>query len=142
MVATSPGTVTFDASTTTDPNDPGDAGQSPILDSGLFGINDAICPSASTCDLSQAFIDVSLTIEDDGGNSNDPRVEVVIGPHLAFGNTFEGSIHGFKFDDLNGDGVRQPGEPPLAGVEIVLDWNDSLGVPRSRSTFTDDNGEY
>src|SRR5207302_1046961 len=30
------------------------------------------------------------------------------------------SIHGFKFDDLNADGVYQTGEPALPGVQFQL----------------------
>ncbi len=53
--------------------------------------------------------------------ANDPREEVVIGPELAFGNAFGGSIHGYKFEDLNGDGIWQQGiEPPLENVTITL----------------------
>ncbi|MCO6458616.1 MAG: choice-of-anchor D domain-containing protein [Pirellulaceae bacterium] len=74
--------------------------------------------------------------------ANDPRVEVVIGPELAFGNAFEGSIHGYKFEDLDGDGVWDAGEPPLAGVEIVLSWLDRAGNAQTTSTTTDDDGEY
>ncbi len=32
-----------------------------------------------------------------------------------------GTISGFKFNDLNGNGVRDPGEPGMAGVRILLD---------------------
>lgn len=29
-------------------------------------------------------------------------------------------LSGFVFDDLNADGVMDPGEPPLKGVKLVL----------------------
>lgn len=35
------------------------------------------------------------------------------------------SIHGTKWVDTNGDGVRDPGEPGLAGVTIYMDLNDN-----------------
>jgi len=35
------------------------------------------------------------------------------------------SIHGRKWDDLDGDGVQDPGEPGLAGVTIYLDQNNN-----------------
>ena len=38
--------------------------------------------------------------------------------------TLFGSISGAKFDDLNGDGIRQAGEPRLAGVTVFLDANN------------------
>ncbi len=36
------------------------------------------------------------------------------------GNRLPGQIHGFKFDDLDGDGIVDPGEPRLEGWEIQL----------------------
>ena len=41
------GTITFDIESTTDANDPFDQGQSPALDTGLFGTNIPVCPSSS-----------------------------------------------------------------------------------------------
>jgi hypothetical protein len=72
----------------------------------------------------------------------DPR-EVVIGPRLSFGNAFEGSIHGYKFNDLNGDGIWQrPAETPRPGVTIVLTWTDRNGNAQTETVVTDANGEY
>ncbi|MGA3284586.1 MAG: LamG-like jellyroll fold domain-containing protein [Verrucomicrobiota bacterium] len=48
------------------------------------------------------------------------------------------SICGVKFDDMNGDGVRQGGEPGLAGWVIQAAVN---GAPVA-STVTDANGNY
>ena len=42
-------------------------------------------------------------------------------PTLVFGNTFLGSIHGYKFEDLNGNGIEDAGDMRLAGVEITLE---------------------
>ena len=36
-----------------------------------------------------------------------------------------GSITGMKFEDINGDGVQDAGEGPLAGVTIYVDANDN-----------------
>ncbi|MHC4880489.1 MAG: choice-of-anchor L domain-containing protein, partial [Planctomycetota bacterium] len=84
----------------------------------------------------QAHLPDLLTFPD-----GDPRVEVPPRdlnedglPDLAFGNAFEGSIHGLKFEDLNGDGVRQANEPPLEGVEILLQadgpaWDIRTDIP-------------
>jgi hypothetical protein len=36
-----------------------------------------------------------------------------------------GEIHGLKWEDVDGDGVRDPGEPGLAGVTIYLDANNN-----------------
>ena len=73
---------------------------------------------------------------------NDPRTEEVVGPRLAFGNAFEGSIHGFKFLDANGNGVWGPNEGPLGGVTIVLEWTDADGNTQTAMTRTDAQGEY
>jgi hypothetical protein len=35
------------------------------------------------------------------------------------------SIQGLIFNDLNGDGIRQPGEPALAGWNCFLDFNNN-----------------
>ncbi len=56
---------------------------------------------------------------------------------LAFGNFFFASINGYKFEDVNGNGVDD-GEPRLAGVDITL--ND--GVNPSITVQTDGNGNY
>ncbi len=47
-----------------------------------------------------------------------------------------GSIWGFKFHDLNKDGVYQSGEPTLAG------WTIQLGGAATATTVTDVNGWY
>ncbi|HUN65675.1 MAG TPA: FG-GAP-like repeat-containing protein [Bacteroidota bacterium] len=47
-----------------------------------------------------------------------------------------GSITGTVYDDLNGNGVRDGGEPPLAG------WVVQLSGPSVLSTVTDNNGNY
>ena len=41
-------------------------------------------------------------------------------PDLLFGNALDGSIHGYKFHDLNGNATWDPGEPGLGGVVITL----------------------
>lgn len=54
-----------------------------------------------------------------------------------------GSISGIKFNDLNGNGGRDSGEPPLAGFDVFIDQNgngvhDSVTVdlPADRSGFS------
>ena len=55
-----------------------------------------------------------------------------------FGNFQFGNISGTKFNDLNGNGVKDLGEPGLAGWKIRLSLN---GAPRD-SMLTDANGNY
>jgi subtilisin family serine protease/subtilisin-like proprotein convertase family protein len=64
--------------------------------------------------------------------------------NINFGNRQPpGSISGFAYRDLNANGVRDTGEPGLAGVEVYIDSNNSgtkdAGEP---STFSAANGSY
>jgi len=43
----------------------------------------------------------------------------------AFGNVKEATIEGVKWHDLDGDGVKDPDEPGLAGWTIFVDRNGS-----------------
>ncbi len=70
-------------------------------------------------------------------------IRIMQEPLLAFGNAFRGSIHGYKFEDLNGNGQWERGEPGLEGVEIVLSMLDpATGNMVSVTTTTNDRGEY
>lgn len=70
--------------------------------------------------------------------------EVVLGPgqdvDVFFGNRLLGDIEGYKFEDLNGNQHRDPGEPPVKDVHVALTNPDgnSVGVP----TSTDADGRY
>ncbi|MFA4873373.1 MAG: SdrD B-like domain-containing protein [Patescibacteria group bacterium] len=54
---------------------------------------------------------------------------------LEFGNFQLGSISGMKWNDLNGDGIKDENEPGLQGWTITLN-------PGNTSTTTDENGSY
>jgi protocatechuate 3,4-dioxygenase beta subunit len=69
------------------------------------------------------------------------REEVVVGPELAFGTAFLGSIHGYQFEDIDGNGIDN-NEPRLPGVTVTLSGIDGSGNPVSQSTITDAAGEY
>lgn len=56
----------------------------------------------------------------------------------TFGNRQAGGVSGTKFDDTNGNGVRDSGEPGLAGVTIRL--TDAAGAVRT--TTTDASGNF
>lgn len=74
-----------------------------------------------------------------------PRVEVVVGAGLMFGNYVDfATMIGYKFEDLDGDGVLDGGEPPLADWNIhLLFLDDTLGwVELDTNTFTDDAGVF
>jgi large repetitive protein len=54
-----------------------------------------------------------------------------------------GEIRGVKFNDLNGNGVRDPGEPGIAGIRIYVDLNQDGRINLLEpSGITDANGAY
>jgi len=55
---------------------------------------------------------------------------------------FNGAVYGTKFEDTDGDGVHDPGEPVQAGVLVYLDDGDGVFQPGEPSTYTDANGQY
>ncbi|MCK4827817.1 hypothetical protein KA005_69455 [bacterium] len=68
-------------------------------------------------------------------------VDISAGDHVMevdFGNSNTGSISGMKFNDLNSNGVKDPGEPGLADWKIILTKPDGTTV----ETTTDSNGDY
>lgn len=60
-----------------------------------------------------------------------------------FGNFKLGAIEGIKFEDLNGNGVWNEGEPGLSGWTIYLDADlDGTFDSGETSVLTDENGRY
>ena len=64
--------------------------------------------------------------------------------NLNFGNKpVPGSVRGIKYNDLNGDGDRDPGEPGIEGIVIYVDVNNDfkigIGEP---AAITGPNGEF
>ncbi len=57
---------------------------------------------------------------------------------VSGGLVLKGSISGMKFNDFNGDGIKDLGEPGLEGWEIKL----TMANGRIISTTTDTSGEY
>ena len=54
-----------------------------------------------------------------------------------------GIISGYAFDDLNHDGLREPGEGGLAGVTVYLDLNHNGQLdPNENNAVTDSRGNY
>ena len=74
-----------------------------------------------------------------------PGQAEVVTAGLAFGNYEQTSIHGYKFNDVNGNGVDNS-EPRLNGWTITLTGTDNLGNAVSESTTTSTTavgiGEY
>jgi hypothetical protein len=59
-----------------------------------------------------------------------------------FGNFQQATKSGTKFNDLDHDGVRDAGEPGLAGWVIHLDGTDGQGIAVNLTDVTDANGDY
>lgn len=60
-----------------------------------------------------------------------------------FGNFQNATISGYKWNDQNQDGLRQPTEPKLAGWTIFIDSNANGQLdPGETSTTTDTSGNY
>jgi hypothetical protein len=74
--------------------------------------------------------------------SNPGDVTILSGSRVSgldFGNFRLGAIAGQKFNDANGNGAHDAGEPGLAGWTIVL---DAVGGATHLSTVTDASGNY
>jgi hypothetical protein len=62
---------------------------------------------------------------------------------LDFGNQLiPNAVGGVKFEDLNANGVRDPGEPPMAGVSINLLPGTPANPGPSRTAVTDASGNF
>ncbi len=73
--------------------------------------------------------------------STDPSVtQANITTYTSFTIDSTSTFSGTKFEDLNADGIRDPGEPGLEGFVIELDVNDDGVVDFSQAT--DINGDY
>ncbi len=59
-----------------------------------------------------------------------------------FGNFSNATKSGMKFNDLNGNGAKDAGEPGLPDWTITLKGTDGMGNAVSKSTTTDANGNY
>ncbi len=62
---------------------------------------------------------------------------------VDIGNVQLGSISGVKFNDLDGDGVRDNGEPGISGWRVFLDKNANGALDSGEeSALTDSEGRY
>lgn len=78
-------------------------------------------------------------------DDNKASVNLLAGQNITctFTNTQRGSISGLKFDDLNGNGVWNAGEPTLERWSIFIDENDNgLYDAGEYLSITDENGVY
>jgi hypothetical protein len=62
--------------------------------------------------------------------------------NVDFGNFKKYTVTGTKFEDLNGNGMKDPGEPGLSGWTIFNDANNNSIPDAGESTTTGANGVY
>ena len=62
--------------------------------------------------------------------------------NINFGNHRNGKIGGLKFNDLNGDEVKDIAEPGISNWKIKLDGATHNNIPVNDSAFTDNDGNY
>ncbi|MEQ8958979.1 MAG: SdrD B-like domain-containing protein, partial [Coleofasciculus sp. C2-GNP5-27] len=78
--------------------------------------------------------------------SNPSAINITSGTNATgvnFGNFQLGTISGQKFEDIDGDGVKDAGETGLAGWTIFIDANDNGSLDAGEtSTVTDGSGNY
>jgi hypothetical protein len=63
-------------------------------------------------------------------------------PTVDQGYYIPASIGNYVWEDINGDGTQDPGEPGIQGVTVTLTGTDGLGNGVTLTTVTDVNGEY
>ena len=61
---------------------------------------------------------------------------------ISVANCLTGEITGYKFDDLNGDGIQQPGDVGFAGLTVELYSSNNNVLTLVATTVTDVNGNY
>ena len=84
--------------------------------------------------LAELSDDPSDPTDDDIDGSGEPDDPTI----LAVGADVSGTV----FSDANGNGVYDPGESGILGVEIILMGTDIAGNPVNISVFTDADGNY
>lgn len=52
------------------------------------------------------------------------------------------ALQGSVWEDMNGDGIRSPGDPFISGIKIILTGTDNLGNIVLDSTWSDQDGNY
>jgi protocatechuate 3,4-dioxygenase beta subunit len=70
--------------------------------------------------------------------SGSPRTDVDAG----YVSTSIGSVSDFVWEDLNGDGLQDTGEPGISGVTVTLDGMSTSGKNITKSVVTDGGGKY
>ncbi len=139
-----------------DVGEAGLAGWTIFIDSDNDGVKDA-GETSTTTDSSGNYSFTDLTVGNytirevqqsgwEQTTTNPSAINITSGTDTTgvdFGNFQLGSISGQKFEDSDGDGVKDVGEAGLAGWTIFIDSdNDGVKDAGETSTVTDSNGDY
>ncbi|MCU0962308.1 MAG: isopeptide-forming domain-containing fimbrial protein, partial [Pirellulaceae bacterium] len=115
--------------------------------SGIYFFN-ALPPGNYRVSVDTADIPAPLIPSFDLDGTLDSTTVVLLGTgqdrvDVDFGYTDPSTITGVKYSDTNGNGVRDPGEGPIANVRIYIDANDNRALDAGeRTTVTDASGSY
>ncbi len=115
--------------------------------------NAVIATTTTAADGSFSFVNIPAghyTVEETqpaGYGSSTPNTVVLdvqaggAAPTVNFGDT-AGSLTALVYNDSNGDGVRNAGEPPIAGVTLRLSGTDARGNAIDVTAATNNAGQY
>ncbi|MFM7071554.1 MAG: Ig-like domain-containing protein, partial [Planctomycetota bacterium] len=78
----------------------------------------------------------TYTVRDPGGLTDTATVNVTVRDYAP------SSLKGMSFVDINGDGVKQDNESPLANVKVELSGTDINNQALTRTATTDSTGQY
>ncbi len=96
----------------------------------------------------QGYLDGQESLGSNGGiveNDEFRNVQVDDGDaamNYNFGEVLPSSLSGWVFEDVNGNGTRDSGEPGIGGVEVELTGTASTGTPVNQTTTTAADGSY
>jgi uncharacterized repeat protein (TIGR01451 family)/fimbrial isopeptide formation D2 family protein len=106
---------------------------------------DSLMAGSYTVVISNTPIDLGASYDLDGGNDNRAAVPLTAGQTRTdadFGLAPFGSVGDRVWQDLNRNGVQDPGEEGIAGVTLRLTGTNILGNTVNLTAITDANGNY
>jgi len=81
----------------------------------------------------------SVTVSSSTGDSNSANDTAIATTTVDPKNS---SISGSVYIDANNNGIKEPSEGPIAGVQLTLEGTDLVGVISTQVVITDANGDY
>jgi hypothetical protein len=81
----------------------------------------------------------SVTVSSSTGDSNSANDTAIATTTVDPKNS---SISGSVYIDANNNGIKEPSEGPIAGVQLTLEGTELVGVISTQVVITDANGDY